>query len=246
MKASTPDVARPSLTLLGTEPLRAAVEYARHRLGTRPDAPNGNGHPVILFPGLGSDGAALVPLRDYCTSLGYHAMDWQMGRNIGPEGDLDDWLDALADHTRALMSPFRRRATLIGWSLGGLYARELAKRMGPKVRQVITLGTPFNWTQDHTNVGWVMRLLKGESAVISPALGARLREPPPVPTVSVYSRNDGVVAWQSCRHARALDDVQDVEVEGSHLGMGWNPDVLRLVGERLARPRARATRARAA
>jgi pimeloyl-ACP methyl ester carboxylesterase len=246
MSAKASDVARPSLSLLSTEPLRAAVEYARHRLGTRPPAPIGNGHPIILFPGLGSDGAALAPLRDYCNSLGYHAMDWQMGRNTGPEGDLENWLDMLADNTRELISPFRRRATLIGWSLGGLYARELAKRMENRVRQVITLGTPFNWTQDHTNVGWLMRFLKGESASISPALGARLRKPPPVPTVSVYSRRDGVVAWQSCRHAHPLGDVQDIEVEGSHLGMGWNPEVLQLIGDRLARPRARLQRSRAA
>ena len=246
MSADTPDVSRPSLGLLGTEPLRAAMEYARHRLSARPPAPTGNGHPVILFPGLGSDGAALVPLRDYCNSLGYHAMDWQMGRNTGPEGDLEDWLDALADHTRQLISPFRKRATLIGWSLGGLYARELAKRMGPRVRQVITLGTPFNWTRDHTNIGWLMRLLKGEQAGISPALGARLREPPPVPTVSVYSRSDGIVAWQSCKHPRPLCDVQDIEVAGSHLGMGWNREVLQLVGDTLAHRRARPLRSRAA
>jgi pimeloyl-ACP methyl ester carboxylesterase len=232
--------------LLGTEPLRAAVEYARHRLRPRPAAPIGNGHPVVLFPGLGSDGAALVPLRDYCNSLGYHAMDWQMGRNTGPEGDLEEWLDLLADHTRKLISPFRKRATLIGWSLGGLYARELAKRMGPRVRQVITLGTPFNWTRDHTNIAWLMRLLKGERAEISPALGARLRQPPPVPTVSVYSRGDGVVAWQSCRHGRPFRNVRDFEVEGSHLGMGWNPEVLRVVGDSLAGPGAKGLKSRAA
>jgi pimeloyl-ACP methyl ester carboxylesterase len=169
-----------------------------------------------------------------------------LGRNTGPEGDLEDWLDFLADHTRRLMSPFRKRATLIGWSLGGLYARELAKRMGPRVRQVITLGTPFNWTRDRTNVGWLMRLLKGEQAEITPTLGARLRVPPPVPTVSVYSRSDGVVAWQSCRHPRPFCDVQDIEIEGSHLGMGWNREVLRLVGDSLAHPRSKVQRSRAA
>jgi alpha-beta hydrolase superfamily lysophospholipase len=236
MSATATDVTRPSLSLLGTEPLRAAFEYARHRLSSQRPAPRGDGHPVVIFPGLGSDGLALAPLRDYCNSLGYHAIDWQLGRNTGPEGDVDEWLDRLAEHTRGLLSPFRKRATLIGWSLGGLYARELAKRMRPRVRQVITLGTPFNWTGDSTNVAWIVRLLKGEQAAITPELGARLREPPPVPTASIFSRKDGVVAWQSCQHANEaeLGDVDDFEVEGSHLGMGWNPDVLQLVGERLA------------
>jgi alpha-beta hydrolase superfamily lysophospholipase len=234
MSATAADVARPSLSLFGTEPLRAALEYARHRFTPQPPAPRGDGHPVVIFPGLGSDGLALAPLRDYCNSLGYHAMDWQLGRNTGPDGDVDEWLDALAGHTRSLLSPFRKRATLIGWSLGGLYARELAKRMRPRVRQVITLGTPFNWTGDSTNVAWIVRLLKGEQATITPELGARLREPPPVPTASVFSRNDGVVAWQSCQHEGERPHVDDVEVEGSHLGMGWNPEVLQVVGERLA------------
>jgi len=238
MSATTADVARPSLSLLGTEPLRAALEYARHRLSPQRPAPRGDGHPVVIFPGLGSDGLALAPLRDYVNSLGYHAIDWQLGRNTGPDGDVDEWLDGLATHTRGLLSPFRKRATLIGWSLGGLYARELAKRMRPRVRQVITLGTPFNWTGDSTNVAWIVRLLKGEHGAISPELGARLCEPPPVPTASVYSRKDGVVAWQSCQHAESLAHVDDVEIDGSHLGMGWNPEVLRVVGERLARRRA--------
>ena len=100
MSAKDAEAARPSLSLLGTEPLRAALEYARHRLSERPPAPNGYGHQVILFPGLGSDDAALVPLRDYCNSLGYHAMDWQMGRNTGLEGDLEDWLDSRRPHAR--------------------------------------------------------------------------------------------------------------------------------------------------
>lgn len=241
MSAISTLVARPSLSLLGSEPLRAAIEYARHRLARQHLGPPGDGRPVVLFPGLGSDGLALNPLREYCNALGYHAMDWNLGRNTGPEGDLEAWLDELAAHTGRMLAPFRKRATLIGWSLGGLYARELAKRMQPQVRQVITLGTPINWTQDYTNVGWIMRLLKGEQANISPELGARLRKPPPVPTTSIYSRRDGIVAWQSCRHARARADIEDLEVDGSHLGMGWNPDVLAMVADRLARSRIRRT-----
>ena len=227
--------ARPSLTLLGSEPLRAAVELAKHALTPNPPAAQkGDGHPVIVFPGLGSDGLALAPLRNYCNELGYHALDWQMGRNTGPEGDIDAWMRRLADHTAGLLKPFRKRATLIGWSLGGLYAREVAKLLTPRVRQVITIGTPFNWTDDHTNVAWLVRLLKGEAASIDETLSARLRKPPMVPTTSLYSRADGVVAWQSCRHGRRRKNVEDVEIEGSHLGMGWNPTVMKVVADRLA------------
>ena len=235
---STP-ISRPSLTLLGSEPWRAAFELAKHSVARQSPAQRGDGHPVILFPGLGSDGLALVPLRNFCNSLGYHAFDWGRGRNTGPEGDVDEWLEDLAKHTLGQLAPFRRKATLIGWSLGGLYARELAKRIRPRVRQVITLGTPFNWTNDASHVAWVMRLLKGDSAVIGPELGARLRKPPGVPTTSLYSRHDGVVAWQACQHQRARGNVEDVEVDGSHLGMGWNRNVMHIIADRLAQPAGR-------
>lgn len=231
-------VRRPALTLLGSEPLRAAVEFARHAVTAPPMARRGDGHPVVIFPGLGSDGLALAPLRAYCGSLGYRALDWDYGRNTGPRGDIDTWLDGLADHTGALLGS-RRRATFVGWSLGGLYARELAKRMPGRVRQVITFGSPFNLTADHTHVGWVLRLLGGPSGTLDDVLAARLRQPPPVPTTSIYSRDDGVVAWEACRHDIVRADVQDLEVEGSHLGMGWNPAVMRVVADRLAQRPAR-------
>lgn len=233
-------VQRPPLSLFGSEPLRAVAELARHALLPNPAGRRGSdGHPVVIFPGFGSDGLALAPLRNYCDSLGYRAMGWDYGRNTGPKGDIDAWLDTLADHTRTLLAGDRRQATFLGWSLGGLYARELAKRMPRRVRQVITFGTPFNLAGDHTHVGWVLRLLNGPSCALDAALCARLREPPPVPTTSIYSRDDGVVAWEACRHGDAREDVQDLEVEGSHLGMGWNPAVMRVVADRLAQRRAR-------
>ena len=120
--------------------------------------------------------------------------------------------------------------------MGGLYARELAKLPGMPVRQVITIGTPFNGAPENTHVGWMYRLLNGQRARLESALRQRLRTPPPVPTTSIYSRSDGVVAWQACRHPEPIAaQVQDIEVEGSHLGMGWNPRVLRIVADRLQR-----------
>lgn len=228
-------IERPSLALFGVEPLRAAFEYASHKVrpaSTRP--PAGDGHPVIIFPGMGTDGSAVAPLRRYCRSLGYEAVDWGRGFNLGPKGDIDAWLSDLQDHTSELLSGFSQRATFIGWSLGGIYARELSKTMGRQVRQVITIGTPFNAGADHTNVGWVFRMLSGSTPPFTPALSARLRCAPAVPTTSIYSRSDGVVAWQTCRHDVESARVQDIEVKGSHIGLGWNRAVLRIVGDRLA------------
>lgn len=230
-----PEIERPSLALLGFEPWRAAYEFASHKLGRKgASAVAGDGHPVIIFPGMASDGTATAPLRRHCASLGYAALDWGRGFNTGPQGNIDAWLAELAAHTARLLAPFEQSATLIGWSLGGLYAREVAKLPGPNVRQVITIGTPFNASADHTNVGWIFRLLSGESPKFNPALSARLRHAPDVPTTSIYSRSDGVVAWRTCLHDDASHEVQDVEVRGSHIGMGWNPAVLRVVADRLA------------
>lgn len=80
-----------------------------------------------------------------------------------------------------------------------------------------------------SNVGWLYRLLSGAPAAVDPVLAGRLRTPPPVPTTSIYSRADGVVAWQSCCHAAPAGQVRDIEVKGSHIGMAWNPEVLRVV-----------------
>ena len=143
-------------------------------------------------------------------------------------------MDELKAHTEDLLKGFEHSATLIGWSLGGLYARELAKLLKPQVRQVITIGTPFNTSADHTNVGWLFRLLSDTATDIDPVLSARLRTPPHVSTTSIYSRTDGVVAWQTCRHDGVMPRVQDIEIEGSHLGMGWNPVVLAVIANRLS------------
>ena len=220
---------------LGIEPWRAAFEYAQHQISAADPRPAASdGHPVVIFPGMGTDGKAVAPMRRYCQALGYEAMDWGRGLNRGPQGDIDAWLEALREHVEQQLARFAQPASFIGWSLGGIYARELAKTMGPRVRQVISIGTPFNARADHTHVGWVFRLLSGSRPQFTAALSQRLRRPPPVPTTSIYSRSDGIVAWQTCRHETESRRVQDIEVQGSHVGLGWNRAVLRIVGDRLA------------
>ncbi len=232
--AVTVSLGKPALMLLGSEPWRAAKEFVAHQLMPAHPGCSGDGHPVLIFPGLGAGGVSLTPLRKHCETLGYTAFDWGRGRNTGPQGNFDEWISRLAAHAMSLLARFEQTATLIGWSLGGLYARELAKLLQPRVRQVITIGTPFNASADHTHAGWLFRLLSGSTMTFNHALGARLRGPPPVPTTSIYSRSDGVVAWQTCRHDEELNLVQDVEIDGSHIGMCWNPAVLNVVADRLA------------
>ena len=225
---------RPSLRLLGVEPLRAAIEFVSYQFSSLPEAPQGDGHAVILFPGLGSDGTPLIPLRNHCRALGYDALDWGRGFNTGPSGNIDAWLAGLSDHVNELIGDSHQSASLIGWSLGGIYARELGKRLSPRVRQVITIGSPFNGAADTTNAGWLYSVLSGSTPKPEDALLSRLRTPPPVPTTSIFSRSDGVVAWQSCVHGKPARRVEDVEVRGSHIGMGWNHAVLAVVADRLS------------
>lgn len=232
--SNTQTIQRPSLSLLLSEPFRAVTELAGYRFA-KPDATKpGDGHPVIIFPGLGADGKSVRTLRAHCVALGYDAFDWGQGFNSGPKGDFDDWLHALKPRIVDLLSGHTQPATFIGWSLGGFYARELAKLMAPGVREVITLGTPFNAEADYTNVGWLFRLLNGSSLEYDPELSQRLRTPPPIRTTSIYSRSDGVVSWETCCHHERSDLVNDIEIRGSHLGMSWNRAVLAVIADRLA------------
>jgi pimeloyl-ACP methyl ester carboxylesterase len=242
---STLLVQRPGLRLTGTEPVRALAEYVSHWLTPSKAWPRGDGHTVVMFPGLAADGTAFGPLRRQCKRQGYKAVDWGRGINSGPKGDIDVWLDQLSQDVAALIAadPTGRPATLVGWSLGGLYAREVAKRLGASVRGVITLGTPFNAGADHSRVGWLYQLLSRQPARFDPQLSQRLATPPAVPTTSIYTRSDGVVAWQTCTHAQGVGaDVEDIEVAGSHLGLAWNRATLRIIAERLARPAGAALR----
>jgi len=210
------------------------MEFAWHKLDKSHQQRPGDGHPVVIFPGLGAPGSSVAPLRDHCRSLGYEAFDWGQGFNTGPQGDLDDWLANLKLQVSDMLAPHAKPATLIGWSLGGIYARELAKLMGPRIGQVITIGTPFNADADHTHVGWLFRLLSASSTHIDPLLSLRLRTPPPVRTTSIYSKTDGVVAWQTCCHPERSRLVHDIEIDSSHIGMGWNRNVLSAVTDRLS------------
>ena len=222
----------PSLSLLATEPLRAALDFISGKVGGKPSAV-GDGHAVVVYPGLGGGALTTSHLRKFLRQSGFDAHDWQGGINTGPEGDLDEWLGMHVERVRALRAASGRPVSLVGWSLGGVYAREVAKLCAPAVRRVITLGTPFGAMRDANHAGTIFKLLGGDTSQLTPELAARLRERPPVPTTSVYSKADGVVCWQGCLEQEA-EGVENVEVSASHLGMGVHPEVLRVVASRLS------------
>lgn len=175
-------------------------------------------------------------MRGRLQQLGYEIYDWEQGFNNGPDVEFDQWLQHLGMHLQKIQARHGRAVSLIGWSLGGIYARELAKKFPDLVRQVITLATPFTDKPDATHAGWLLTLLNGGACPVDDALLARLRADPPVPSTSIYSQTDGVVAWQGCLGTESQRH-RNIEVNGvSHMGMVHHPEVLRVVADLLVRP----------
>ena len=224
----------PSIALLATEPLRAFLDFFSAKLSRSPQA-LGDGHPVVVYPGLGGGAITTSHLRKFLRGCGFDPHDWGGGINTGPDGDFEAWLDGLAGRVRDLHRQTGRKVSLVGWSLGGVYAREVAKRCPDAVRQVVTLGTPFGAMSEANHARTIYRMLGGDTSQLTPDLEARLRECPPVPTTSIFSKQDGIVSWRGCLE-RESDCAENVEVNASHMGMGAHPEVLRVVVDRLALP----------
>lgn len=221
--------------LLLAEGPRAALE-ASSLLPALPllrRAPRGDGHPVLVLPGFtAADGSTRV-LREFLTSRGYVAHRWRLGRNMGLR---DGTGGRLLRRVETLRERFGRKVSLVGWSLGGIYARELAKHAPDSVRQVITLGSPFGGERQGHRVGWLHRAVTGEE--LSPEARERMNslgEPPPVPSTAIYSRTDGIAGWHACVESEA-EHTDNIEIRGSHCGLGFNPVVLWAIADRLAQP----------
>lgn len=227
----------PPLALLATEPLRAVLEFCAAKAGQLAKV-RGDGHPVIVYPGLGAGAFTTSQLRAHLERCDFRVYDWERGVNTGPDGLLDAWLPSLVERVLEVHAEHGRRVSLVGWSLGGIYAREIAKMCPQAVRQVVTLATPHGAIGDANHAGTIFKLLGGDTSQLTPELQERLRERPPVPTTSIYSETDGMVCWRGCLEEPGAD-VENVPVEASHLGMPTHPDVLRIVADRLAQPEGR-------
>lgn len=165
----------------------------------------GDRHPVLVLPGFTADDSSTQPLRMTLRAQGYWVSGWGLGRNRGLSRQLEEGVLARLDE---LHGRDGRKVSLVGWSLGGVYARRLARRRPDAVRQVITLGSPF-----------------------------RADDPTPlsVPSTSIYSRSDGIVHWTTCLSCEGARR-ENIAVRGSHSGLGHNPAVILAVSDRLAQP----------
>jgi pimeloyl-ACP methyl ester carboxylesterase len=230
----TPDVAvqPPRLLYLALE-ARAPLEFAASLLAAPwlLRAPRGDGHAVLVYPGFMASDFSTRPLRRLLRTLGHDARGWDQGRNTGArQGVVDRALDRL----RSVHQATGRSVSLVGWSLGGLYARELAKMAPEAVRSVVTLGSPFAGSPEATHAWRLYRWLhRGQTEAARTPDGLSL--PPPQPTTSIYSRSDGVVAWP-CSLQSAGPRTENIEVPASHVGLGVNPLALYALADRLAQP----------
>jgi len=194
-------------------------------------APKGDGHPVLALPGFLASDLSMAPMRRYLTELGYDTHAWNMGRNLGgvasKRGALRDLLRRIHDQTG-------RKVSLLGWSLGGVYARDLALQMPDMVRDVITLGSPFANDIRATNATRLYEALSGEAVDDNPEIREAIAGDLPVPATSIYSRTDGIVNWRTSL-LRPSSTAENIEVHlASHIGLGVNPAALWAVADRLA------------
>ena len=233
MTPRTHTIEPPSRLLQWLE-VRAAGEFAG-TLAAWPllrMAPRGDGHAVLVLPGLSAGDGSTRLLRRHLADLGHAVHGWGLGRNLGPRPGVRE---ALLDRLDRLHEASGRAVSLVGWSLGGAYARALALRRPQAVRNVVTLGSPIAGDASSTSVRRLYEWASGQRMGTTPGPRPYRAVPDEVPSTSIYSRSDGVVAWRASLQPEG-PLAENVEVIGSHVGLGVHAPVLYAVADRLAQP----------
>jgi pimeloyl-ACP methyl ester carboxylesterase len=202
--------------------------------------PRGDGHPVLLVPGFTASDATLVGLRIFLRSRGYHVETWGLGQNTGFQRK---FTRALEQKVRYLHHKHGRKVSLVGWSLGGVYAFYAAHSAPECVRSVVSLGSPMRVTPRGIGVPLLVRALyryfahpMGPVAHVSNVRAKVLHSPPPLPSTCIYSATDGVVPAAAAQIDGDHPLHENVWVPGSHVGLGFNPAVMWVLADRLAQP----------
>jgi pimeloyl-ACP methyl ester carboxylesterase len=191
--------------------------------------PKGDGRPVLVLPGLSAGDMSTFAMRTFLKSRGYSVYGWALGPNKGFRPGLKELKE---NRLREIYEEHGRKVSLIGWSLGGIYARQLAKSKPEMVRDVITLGSPFKGHPKSSNAWRLYEYLAGHS-VDEIHASEETALPPDVPCTSIFSRTDGVVAWECCIENEG-EFYENIGLEGSHSGLGHNPLALYVIADRLA------------
>lgn len=195
--------------------------------------PRGDGHPVLFLPGFMAGDASTRPMRALFRDLGYSTQGWGLGRNIRFNQHREQ---AMLDLLERIHAQSGRKVSIVGWSLGGLFAREIAKRHHHAVRTVISLGSPISNDRGHSNARHLFEIINGrEGHPSQDERFSRLHQAPPVPTTSIFTKTDGVVAWKGSVQPPG-PQTENIVVPASHAGLGVNPLVMVAIADRLAAP----------
>jgi pimeloyl-ACP methyl ester carboxylesterase len=230
--------ARPPHRLLMLAEGRAVFELAsfyatRHLLAA---LPKGDGHPVLVLPGFMASDSSTAPMRRLLKDLGYAAHAWELGRNVRIDTQRVREMEELL---LRIHGESGEKVSIVGWSLGGVFARELAKMQPEAVRQVISLGSPISDDRNHTNATRLFEYLNGKDPEpLRDGHFQGLGKAPPVPTTSILTRTDGIVHWRGSVQHPDLGhaETENIEVHASHVGLGVNPSVMIALADRLAQP----------
>lgn len=216
---------------------RAVFEFGAFSLLRRPmrNLPKGDGHPVLVLPGFMASDHSTRPMRKLFDDLGYKSYGWGLGRNVKfnetREQEMSDLVERIYEENGEKLS-------IVGWSLGGVFARELAKMHPEIVRTVISLGSPISNNRRHSAPSRIFEMINGKET--QPEAEGRYRDleaAPPVPTTSILTKTDGVVSWRgSVQCPSKGTQTENIIVPASHVGLGVNPLVMVAVADRLAQP----------
>jgi pimeloyl-ACP methyl ester carboxylesterase len=195
---------------------------------------DGDGSPVLVLPGFAGTDQSTAVLRSVLRRRGYRVHGWGLGRNVGPHPRVVDGLRRRLDD---LACRYGTTVSVVGHSLGGVYARELARSDPASVRQVVTLGSPFRLrTGDRTSASWLYDMIgPREDPYFTLTPPEHERPPLEVPATAVYTKTDGVVRWQACIEAEG-DLRQNIRVVGTHTGMACNLGAIVAILDRVAQP----------
>lgn len=221
------EIKKPSYFLHFTEIIRAIYENIKglYFLKTTKFENIGKGKTIIVVPGLLSTDWYTTYLRKYLNKIGFRAYGWGLGRNLGRT----DSLKILIEKVEKIAFESNEKIILIGWSMGGIFAREVSKAIPNSIEKIITIGSPFANLEAPNHARWVFDLLNFSEPTDQTFID-QIPLPAQIPTTALYSKLDGIVPWQACMEIED-ETHKNIEVSSSHFGMGGNPNVLKVVGE---------------
>lgn len=199
------------------------------------ELPRGNKQPVMIVPGLMADDVSTLPLRLYLRYLGYRPYGWKQGINLGfTQSDIKKLRKKIIEISDARDQP----VALIGWSLGGLIARELAREMPGQVSQVMSMGTPLIGGAKYTGLAGLGSRLGFDLDAVEKQLQEDTARPIAQPITVIYSKHDGLIAWEATQD-NTHPQAEHFEVGSTHIGLGLDIDVFKIIARQLAKHAAK-------